>query len=112
MSEQIVIREKFDGKDFSTWKFKMEMLLLDLDVWEVVEIPNDKTSEAKTEKGTMTYAKSFAKKNQKALFATSYCNHRFAHRFGLCNLSPRIGAIDYTAIFEAERGSYRAVKTR
>ena len=67
MSEQIVIREKFDGKDFSTWKFKMEMLLLDLDVWEVVEIPNDKTSEAKTEKGTMTDAKSFAKKNQKAL---------------------------------------------
>ena len=43
-------------------------------------------------------------------FATSYCNHRFAHRFGLCNLIAPNRGDRSTAIFEAERGSYRAVK--
>ncbi len=29
--------DKFDGKDFGLWKFRMEMVLSSMDLWEIVE---------------------------------------------------------------------------
>ena len=35
--EGLRLIEKFNGENFSLWKFKMEMILVEKDLWEIVE---------------------------------------------------------------------------
>ena len=45
MAEISRVIEKFDGEDFHIWKFKMQMILEEKDLWEVVEGPDLSTAE-------------------------------------------------------------------
>ncbi|KAH9314602.1 hypothetical protein KI387_023229, partial [Taxus chinensis] len=38
--------EKFDGKDFHTWKFRTQLVLINKDLWEIVDDKTKKPSDA------------------------------------------------------------------
>ncbi len=39
--ESVRVIDKFNGENFSLWKFKMEMVLASMDLWEIVDGSED-----------------------------------------------------------------------
>ena len=69
--------DKFNGENFGLWKFRMEMVLSSMDLWEIVE----ETEEPPPEDDDPKVIKEFNRRAKKALsvIGLSLVNHQLAH---------------------------------
>ena len=67
--ESIRVVDKFDGGDFGLWKFKMEMILSEKDLWEIVE----DSEEPPSDEADAKVKKSYERRVKKA-FSMIACN--------------------------------------
>lgn len=67
--EGVRVIEKFNGENFGLWKFKMEMILDEKDLWEIVE----GTEEPPPSDADVKEKKSYERRVKKA-FAVIACN--------------------------------------
>ena len=75
--EGVRIIDKFNGENFGMWKFKMEMILAEKDLWEVV----DGSEEPPSEDADLKTKKAFERKEKKAfaLIAINLVDRQIAH---------------------------------
>lgn len=75
--EGVCIIGKFNGENFGMWKFKMEMILAEKDLWDVA----DGSEEPPSEDADLKTKKAFERKEKKAfaLIVTNLADQQIAH---------------------------------
>ena len=76
-SESVRNIDKFDGKNFGRWKFRMEMVLSSMDLWEIV----DESEEPPSKDDDPKVIKEYNRRAKKAMsiIGLSLVNSQLAH---------------------------------
>ncbi|KAH8965187.1 hypothetical protein BDL97_04G105700 [Sphagnum fallax] len=104
--ESARVIDKFNGENFNLWKFKMEMVLASMDLWEIV----DGSEEAPPSNSDPKVIKEYQRRAEKAMstIAINLVDSQF-HHFAT---STRHGACPTSSSFDASSSPARCKREK